>query len=82
MTKVQNHKKNLDTLYRAAKDKALALVECRRITDGEVVAMLCCIGFNNGEYTITPFAEMVNGNPFELYQPPDPDGGFFSEKGE
>jgi len=26
---------------------------------------------------MTPFAEMVSGNPFEDYYPPAPDGGFF-----
>ena len=69
------HKDNFDTLKLAAENEDLALVECQRVSDGETVVMLCAIGYEDGEYGITPFAEMVNGNPFEMYRPPAP-GGF------
>jgi hypothetical protein len=73
------HKANLDTIIRAAKADDLSLIECRRRSDGETVVMLAAVGWEDGEYTFTPFAEMANGNPFALYDPPDPDGGFYEE---
>lgn len=76
----RQHARNLDTLKRVFSDGAAALVECQRKSDGAVVAMLCAVGYDGKEYQITPFAEMVNGNPFEMYAPPNPKGGFY-EKG-
>ena len=38
--------------------------------------MICAVGFDGGEYAITPFAEMAAGNPFEMYLPPESGGGF------
>jgi hypothetical protein len=49
------------------------------VSDGETVVVLAAVGFDGEEYGITPFAEMVNGNPFEMYLPPNPDGGFFND---
>lgn len=69
---------NLETLRRAFDHGDAALVECQRIADDETVVMLCAVGRYGGEYLITPFAEMVGSNPFEMYRPPDPDGGFGS----
>ena len=70
------HKLNLDTIMEAAHNGDLAVVEARRKSDGETVTLLCAIGFDGEMYGITPFAEMVNGNPYEMYDPPNPDGGF------
>ena len=72
----EGHAANLETLYRAFASGDVVLVEGRRKGDGAVVALLCAIAFDGTEYQITPFAEMVNGNPFELYDAPDPDGAF------
>lgn len=81
-TMVQKHKRNFETLKRAFENGDVALVECQRARDGEIVAMLCAMSFDGSEYKITPFAEMVNGNPFEMYRPPNPDGGFVLMEGE
>lgn len=75
-TIVQGHIPNLETLKRVFANGDAALVECKRVSDGAVVAMLCAVVFDGNQYNITPFAEMVNGNPYELYLPPNPDGGF------
>lgn len=72
----QGHGENLDTLKEVFRNGHAALVGCRRKSDGVVVAMLCAVVRNGSEYGITPFAEMVNGNPFELYDPPALGGGF------
>jgi hypothetical protein len=70
------HRSNLETLQRAFDNGDAALVECQRVADGETVVTLCAVGRDGEEYVITPFAEMVGGNPFDLYRPPNPDGGF------
>lgn len=70
---------NLKTIIRAAKAGDLALVEGRVKATGEVVAVLCAIGRNGTQYAITPFGHLCGGNPFEFYDPPNPNGGFTSE---
>ena len=72
----QGHAGNLETIKAAAANGDLALIECRRVKDGEIVALLAAVGWDGQEYTFTPLAEMVNGNPYELYQAPLPEGGF------
>lgn len=64
-------KTNMETLATAFEHGDNALVECTRKSDGKTVVLLCAIGFDGVEYQITPFAEMIDGNPFELYNPPE-----------
>lgn len=71
---------NFDTLSRAFDAGDVALVEVKRLSDGRPVAAICAIGRQDGLFTLTPFAILVEGNPFELYAPPLPGGGF-SEPG-
>ncbi len=70
---------NFDNLARAFKSGDAALVEVRRVADGVAVAAICAIGRDGESYLITPFAVMVEGNPFDLFDPPNPDGGFFTQ---
>ena len=62
---------NFDTLLRAASDGALALVSAIRKSDQQPVALVCAMQTNDDE-TITPvpFAVMVEGNPFDLFEDP------------
>ena len=62
---------NFDTLLRAAEDGALALVSAIRKADQQPVALVCAMQQNEDD-TITPvpFAVMVDGNPFELFEDP------------
>ena len=62
---------NFETLLRAASDGALALVSAVRKADQNPVALVCAMQENDDD-TITPvpFAVMVEGNPFELYEDP------------
>jgi hypothetical protein len=62
---------NFQTLLRAAGDGALALVSAIRKADQQPVALVCAMQQNPDE-TITPvpFAVMVEGNPFELFDDP------------
>jgi hypothetical protein len=66
-------KKNFATLRRAFAGGDVALVDVRRRADKKPVAAICAVGFDGKEYALTPFAIMVEGNPFELFDPPDPD---------
>jgi len=66
---------NFETLQQADDAGHLAVVESHRIADGQVVYLLCAIAppaedDDDGTYNITPFAEMIDGNPYELYEPP------------
>lgn len=71
------HSANLDTIMRAAHDSRLALVEVRVKATGEIRAALCAIGDDGqGGYDIVPFALMIDDNPYETLDPPNPDGGF------
>lgn len=76
-TAVEDHKKNFETLQQAFAQGDVALLEVQRVSDGKSVAAIVTVGREDGDYTFTPFAIMVEGNPFELYRPPNPEGGFF-----
>jgi hypothetical protein len=65
-------RENFDTLMRAFQNGDVALVDSTRKADGEQVALICTVHFDGDDYQLTPFAEMVAGNPFELYEPPMP----------
>lgn len=72
----QPDRANFDTLSRAFDAGDVALVEVKRLSDDLPVAAICAVGHEDGLFTLTPFAILVEGNPFELYAPPSPDGGF------
>lgn len=61
---------NFDNIRLAAKVDRLALLECRRIADGQMVAVVCAVNPNDGEMEFVPLAVMVEGNPYELFEPP------------
>lgn len=78
---VKAHAKNLETIKRAAKAGRLALLECQLVSTGETVAALVAIsGGADGECDMVPFAVMLNGNPYTLLRPPNPEGGFYQEE--
>jgi hypothetical protein len=62
---------NFQTLMRAADHGGLALVSAIRKADQQPVALVCAMQ-QNPDDTITPvpFAVMVEGNPFELFEDP------------
>jgi len=70
---------NFDTLCDAVKCDRIIIMECKRKKDGEVVNLVCATNFDGKEITMLPLAEMMTGDPFEDYYPPNPDGGFFEE---
>lgn len=63
-------RRNFSTLLRAAESGDLALVECADIETGEPRYVICAVGRVNGDYVLTPFGHLHDGNPFEAYRPP------------
>lgn len=70
---------NFDTLTRAFNAGDVALLEVKRKEGGSLAAAICTVSADGGIYSLTPFAVMVEGNPFELFLPPDPEGGFVGD---
>lgn len=76
MTVVQQHRPNFDTLQSAFQNGDVALLECELKSTGESVAVIVAVNRDSEEFGFVPFAMMFNGNPYEMLNPPDPDGGF------
>lgn len=66
-----HHRRNFNTLLRAAADGNLALMECTDAATGEARYVICAVGRDKGGYVFTPFGHLVDGNPFDAYRPPD-----------
>lgn len=62
---------NFQTLLRAANSGDLALMECTDVATGEPRYVICAVGRDDGEFVFTPFCHLADGNPFEIYSPPD-----------
>lgn len=66
---------NFQTLMRAAAAGDLALLECSDAATGEPRYVLCAVGARDGEYVVTPFGHLADGNPFDAYITPMMPGG-------
>jgi hypothetical protein len=65
------YKENFNTLQRAAGQGDLALVSAIRKADQKPVALVCAMQRNEGgTITPVPFAVMVEGDPFQLFEDP------------
>jgi hypothetical protein len=62
--------RNFRTLLRAAEQGDLALMECADAQTGEPRYVLCAVGRERGDYVMTPFGHLHDGNPFDAYLPP------------
>jgi hypothetical protein len=70
------HRHNFETLQQAFQNGDVALLECQLAASGEEVAVICAANpQEDGGIQFTPFAMFFNGNPYELLNPPNPDGG-------
>lgn len=77
----KGHKRNFNTLLEAVKAGRVALMECQLAATGETVAVICAAnGLPDGGVEFAPFAMLFNDNPYKLVNPPNPEGGFFSQK--
>jgi Family of unknown function (DUF6117) len=80
MTLNKGVKANLSTLIDAANAGRLAVLECQMKDTGKIVPVIVALNEeSNGDTGFVPFAVMFEGNPYELLNPPNPDGGFYQE---
>ncbi|MGX5830083.1 DUF6117 family protein [Mesorhizobium sp. 43Arga] len=40
---------------------------------GQPRYVVTAMGYENGEYLMTPFGHLTDGNPFEMYDRPEPE---------
>jgi hypothetical protein len=77
---------NFQTLLRAAAAGHLALMECTDAASGVPRYVICAVGWQDGqhggEYLMTPFGHLADGNPYELYIPPDASSGSAGDQPE
>ncbi|GLK47016.1 MULTISPECIES: DUF6117 family protein [Novosphingobium] len=64
------HAANFQTLLDAASQGHLALMECTDAVTGEPRYVICAVGHDEGEYVMTPFGHLHDGNPYQAYIPP------------
>ena len=58
-----------------------ALMECQLVVTGEPAAVNCAANrLADGGAEFLPFAMLFSGNPYEAVNPPNPDGGFYSQE--
>jgi hypothetical protein len=75
------YKANFDTLKKACRNGDLGLLEAQDAKTGKTVACICAIYRDEeGEYNMVPLAKMFDGNPYEELNPPNPDGGFLTQR--
>jgi len=81
MALAKGHKMNFNTLAKAFDAGNAALMECRLSASGETVAVVCAANrLPDGGIEFVPFAMLFNGNPYEMVDPPNPDGGFHNQE--
>lgn len=79
-TIVRQHKRNFATLKAAVLRGDIALMECQLVATGEAVAVIAAVDRSEGDYQFVPLAMFFNGNPYEMLNPPNPDGGFHAQE--
>src|SRR3546814_14368879 len=66
---------NFNTLLRTASHGNLALMECADAVTGETRYVICTVGRDGGDFVMTPFGLLADGNPYEAYVTPPASGG-------
>ena len=63
------HRANLETIYRAARNNDLAVMEVSRKGSSVPAHLLVAVARDGDEFNITPLAQLFDGNPFEQFTP-------------
>ena len=79
MAIASGHRTNFNTLIEAFENGDVALLDCELKATGEQVAVIVAANRVNDEIDFVPFAMLFNGNPYEMLNPPNPEGGFHKE---
>ncbi len=64
------HKKNFETLRRAFVLGQVALADCTDQATGEPVVLIVAVGQEGEDVVLSPLAQMIDGNPYDLFSPP------------
>jgi len=65
------YRHNFETLLKASRNDDLCLVSAIRAKDQAPVALVCAHFVDEGGmHQIVPIAQMIEGNPYELYEDP------------
>lgn len=68
---MEGEKTNFNTLCRAVKSGDIAVAVCTRKTDMAEKLVLCAVNREvDGDLSMVPVAELIDGNGYELYDPP------------
>lgn len=70
----ERYRRNFQTLLNAAADGNLALMECSGAASGVPRYVIIAVGCADGDYVMTPFGHLQDGNPYEAYLPPSGEG--------
>ena len=74
-------KRNFSTLRRAFHAGDVALMECQLAATDEAVAVLCAANRHADQsMDFVPLAMFFADDPYRALNPPNPDGGFFSQE--
>ena len=74
------HRQNFNTLQQAFRAGDVALMECQLASTGEAVPVICAANRQpDGSVEFAPFAMLFGGNPYEMLNPPKPEGGFYAQ---
>jgi len=68
------YRRNFQTLLDAAADGNLALMECTDAMSGAPRYVITAVGRMGGDFIMTPFGHLHDGNPYEAYRPPSGEG--------
>jgi hypothetical protein len=76
----KGYKRNFDVLRRAFRAGDAALMECQVAATGETAAVICAVNrLADGGFEFVPCATMFAGDPYQTVNPPNPEGGFYSQ---
>lgn len=67
----QDMAERFNVMLRAAANGDLALLECEDAATKEPRFVICAVGYQAGEYQLTPFGHFAPGDPYAAYLPPD-----------
>jgi len=67
----EHNRANFETLLKAFENGDIALLDVEDKATGESKAAIVAIGKDGEDFTFTPLAIMIEGNPFELFNPPN-----------
>jgi hypothetical protein len=77
----KSDKANFETLRKAILNQDACLLEAKRKSDGKQVSLVCAVnhesdGQGEEEFVMAPLAVMIEGNPYEDFEPAAPGGGY------